>query len=595
MRPLSLVVLLGVALLVAACVPLPEVPTAAPPVSPLEAVTDTPSSVSTVVATAASAPTEVPLEVPTLAPAPAVTETLPTTAPTVTAQAATVPTVVATAPVSPTSPAATPESGAQPAADANVATFTDPALRISFTYMREDNGMQFAVKQSGDRVYVYAASMAPEAGQWLQVFQKPSDQSLEDAIRAQVLKGYSAQDCLVVQTPDPNAGTPVPGGEIFARIEVPRSENDTPETLQAKAGKCPQPYAAIGGLAYFMQDLAHPDRFVFFSIGQYYIPGANGQPWQTTVQVLGPSSIYYMDDRSGPVEVLQSFVNALNLKQYARAYYYWTGPVGARGGLPPYSEFEAGYSRTEAVQLFTGQVLSDAGAGQIYYSVPVVLIAQVTNGTVQTFSGCYILHLSRPEIQDAPPYDPLGIQSAGVLARVNGADMQGLLATACADSPGGQPLPPTPAYAPAYIGPDRYLDDRSGPIELLRSLFNAINSKQYDRAFSYWSSPAGSPGGPPPYATFKHGYQDTVSVQLETGMVVPGAAAGNLYYSVPVTLIAHTTANATQTFVGCYVLQQPQPGVQAVPPFQPLGIQSGRVQQVPNDADTGALMTMACQ
>jgi|GEM_PF-579122 len=605
MRRFPLVVLLSVALLAGGCIPLPAVPTVAPPVSPIEVPTAMPTAVSAAVPTAVT--TTVTTTVPTAVLTAVLTDVPTAVAAATQAPAATLPAAAtvpaATAPAAIETPAVAPAStlgnAAQPPtpapANPNVATFTDPALRISFNYLRQDNGTQFDVKQAGDKVYLYMTTLPPEQGQWLQVYQKPPDQTLEDAIRQQVLKGYSAQDCLVVKAQDPNTGSPTPPGQVFASIDLPRSADDTMEALQAKAAKCPQPYAAIGGLAYFMEDTAHPDRFVFFSIGQYYVPGGNGQPWQTTVRILAPDSIYFMDDRSGPVEVLQSFFNALNLKQYVRAYSYWIGPAGSPGGPPPFNQFQAGYSKTESVQLFTGQVLGDVGAGQLYYSVPVVLIAQVTGGAVQTFSGCYILHLSRPEIQDAPPFNPLGIESAAVVARPNGSNIQKLLASACAGSPGGQPVPPTPTYDPAYIGPDRYLDNRSGPVELLRSLFNAINSKQYDRAFSYWSSPAGSPGGPPPYAQFKQGYQDTASVQLKTGTVAPGAAAGNLYYSVPVTLIAKTTANATQTFVGCYVLHLAQPNIQGAPPFQALGIQSGRVQQVPNNADTASLMAMVCQ
>ena len=372
MRRFPLVIFLSLALLAGGCIPLSTVPTAAPPVSPVELPT-----APAVVATAASAP--LPTAVPTLVPTLALTETqepaavptaVPTLVPTLAATETQVPVAVPTA--VPTLVPTLVVTDTQAPANAAVAAFTDPSLRITFNYQRQADGRQFEVKPAGDKVYLYVAGTAPEQGQWLQVFQKPPDQTLEDAIRAQVLQGYSAQDCLVVSSDDPNIGFPTSPGQVFARIDVPRTAGDDMGTLQAKAEKCPQPYAAIGGLAYFMEDTAHPDRFVFFSIGQYYIPAGNGQPWQTTLRILASDSSYFMDDRSGPVEVLQSFVNALNLKQYVRAYSYWKGPVGSAGGPPPYSQFEAGYARTESVQLYTGQVLGDVGAGQLYYSVPVV-------------------------------------------------------------------------------------------------------------------------------------------------------------------------------------------------------------------------------
>ena len=39
-------------------------------------------------------------------------------------------------------------------------------------------------------------------------------------------------------------------------------------------------------IAYFLADTAHPDRFVFFSIGQYGIPAGNGHVWQQTLRFL---------------------------------------------------------------------------------------------------------------------------------------------------------------------------------------------------------------------------------------------------------------------------------------------------------------------
>ena len=61
-------------------------------------------------------------------------------------------------------------------------------LGIRFDYVSSVNGQQIGVLQQGDKVYVYASSIAPAQGQWVQVFQKPATQSLEDAIQAQVLR-----------------------------------------------------------------------------------------------------------------------------------------------------------------------------------------------------------------------------------------------------------------------------------------------------------------------------------------------------------------------------------------------------------------------
>ena len=79
--------------------------------------------------------------------------------------------------------------------------------------------------------------------------------------------------------------------------------------------------------------------------------------------------------------------------------------------------------------LTTGAPAGDMGAGQIYYSLPTVIVAQTTSGATQTFSGCY---LSRPDILAVPPFMPLAIQSATVNLVANNADQAAQLKQACA-------------------------------------------------------------------------------------------------------------------------------------------------------------------
>ncbi len=157
--------------------------------------------------------------------------------------------------------------------------------------------------------------------------------------------------------------------------------------------------------------------------------GGNSSANPTPAPVIPNSDKYpYIDNRSGPVEVLTSLFNAINRKEYDRAYSYWESGVN---GLPPYDQFKAGYASTESVELFTGPVGGGVGAGQYYYSVPVVLVSKTTGGQTQTFAGCYTLHLANPIIQDAPPYDPMAIQSANIQQVANNADRAPLLAKNC--------------------------------------------------------------------------------------------------------------------------------------------------------------------
>ncbi|MCW5882909.1 MAG: hypothetical protein KIS91_18395 [Anaerolineae bacterium] len=297
-----------------------------------------------------------------------------------------------------------------------------------------------------------------------------------------------------------------------------------------------------------------------------------------------PPSLYY-DDRSNAEALMLSWVNALNQKQYLRAYSYWE-PGAA--GLPPFPQFEQGYQNTATTQISFGQMTEDAGAGQFYTNVPVILTSQLTNGTFQTFVGCYTLHLANPGIQGVP-FQSLGIRSANVQQVAAGQDPSALLGAICA--PAGSPVAPLPVYAPGDISATRYLDDRSDGVQVLRSLFNAVNRKEYARAYGYWE-----PGaiGLPPFPQFEQGYQNTQSVQLTTGAVKTDVGAGQTYYRVPVTLVAQTTGGQ-QTFVGCYVLHLGSPYAQATPPYQPIGIRQAKLTQVANGTNTAPLMATACQ
>ena len=232
--------------------------------------------VPTVVPAATNAPSATPLPTPTAKPSPTAAPTassVPTPAPTGTSVPTQVPTVAppATAPATPRG---------------DSATFTSQALGIRFDYPAALDGRRVGVKETGDKVYVSIEPLQPEAGQWVQVYRKTPAQSLEDAIRQQVLKGVSAQDCPVVSSDDPVAGQVNPPTFRFARIDVPRTPGEDYESLIAKAKKCPQPYAAIGGMAYFLADTAHPDRFLFFSIGQYVIPLGKDRTWQSSIVFL---------------------------------------------------------------------------------------------------------------------------------------------------------------------------------------------------------------------------------------------------------------------------------------------------------------------
>lgn len=315
---------------------------------------------------------------------------------------------------------------------------------------------------------------------------------------------------------------------------------------------------------------------------------------QPTVGTRVPNNhqLPYIDNRSSGSDLIISFVNAINRKEYVRAYSYWQNGAAQ---LPPYDQFAQGYAATTSVQLTIGTVTMGVGAGQIYWAVPVVMIATTSSGAMQTYVGCYVTHLGQPANYGAPPFDHMDIQSATVTQVANGTDTRGSLSSICQTAGmAGEPLAAQPTFAPDDISAQHYLDDLSDPVEVLRSYFNAINRREYVRAYTYWETNAAT-SQLPTYDQFAQGYQDTASVQLTTGQVNSEAGAGQIYYNVPVTLISKTTAGITQNYVGCYMLHLSQPANFGAPPFIPLGIISANLEQTANGSDISSLMAHACQ
>lgn len=120
-----------------------------------------------------------------------------------------------------------------------------------------------------------------------------------------------------------------------------------------------------------------------------------------------------------------------------------------------------------------------------------------------------------------------------------------------------------------------YIDDRSDGAAVVRSLYNAINRKEYARAYGYFGEP--KPVGS--FKAFTHGYGQTVSVEIKLGKVKTEAGAGSIYSAVPVAVKSVEKRARTRFFAGCYVTRIVNPSLQ-VPPFTPYQIEAARLREV---------------
>ncbi|MDK1377474.1 MULTISPECIES: hypothetical protein [unclassified Sinorhizobium] len=120
-----------------------------------------------------------------------------------------------------------------------------------------------------------------------------------------------------------------------------------------------------------------------------------------------------------------------------------------------------------------------------------------------------------------------------------------------------------------------YVDDRSDGAALVRSLYNAINRKEYARAYSYFADtqPVGG------FGDFSRGYANTVSVEVRVGKVTTEGAAGSVYAAIPVAVKSVEQPEKIRLFAGCYVARIISPALQA-PPFTPYQIEAARLKEV---------------
>lgn len=182
---------------------------------------------------------------------------------------------------------AAPEMTPEPSASANavsatplpagVKTYRSEALGISFEYLAAQGE---PVIEEGGVVYVGGRD-----GQSVEVFTKKADESLEQSIRRQILANYPSSLCTIDVVP-----SNIMSGYQTAGIGYPESTGgDEPWFENSKL--CNPDYARTNGIRYFLYTPEYPEKFFFFSIGQYAIlaePAGDGggKTWQDTFEVF---------------------------------------------------------------------------------------------------------------------------------------------------------------------------------------------------------------------------------------------------------------------------------------------------------------------
>jgi hypothetical protein len=132
------------------------------------------------------------------------------------------------------------------------------------------------------------------------------------------------------------------------------------------------------------------------------------------------------ENLNSPVALLASFYDAVNAKEFERAYRYWETPPGTL------QDFARGYAETASVRLIVEPPTRVEGAaGSLYAEVPAVLVARQRDGGERVFAGCYMTRRSNLRPSDIPKEEVWRIYKASMSSVEAGAAIPGLLAQAC--------------------------------------------------------------------------------------------------------------------------------------------------------------------
>jgi hypothetical protein len=113
------------------------------------------------------------------------------------------------------------------------------------------------------------------------------------------------------------------------------------------------------------------------------------------VRACEPTFEIQYDDHTGPVRLLASYYNAINIGEYSRAWEYWETPPD-----PSFAEFAAGFADTESVMLVVRPpTRSEGAAGSVYFAIPALMNATHRDGSRHSFVGCFVAR--RPNVNNA--------------------------------------------------------------------------------------------------------------------------------------------------------------------------------------------------
>jgi hypothetical protein len=264
-------------------------------------------------------------------------------------------------------------------------------------------------------------------------------------------------------------------------------------------------------------------------------------PTRTATLPPVPTAITPTDaSRSDPILMLAQYFDAISRQDYHAAAGYLVREGDATPDAAAANKVAQKYTGVTTVLPVVNPLYGiGAAAGSQFAGIPALLVMTRTAGGLRYMAGCVVAQRANPFNFD-PPRDTGWHVFMEALHDTSSADAA-LLAQSCDDA-----------------RPPSAVNDRSNPVQLLASLYDAVNRREYSRAYGYWEQP---PSGLSE-TQFANGYADTASVLVGVRPPVRyDGAAGSQYAPLPSILIAAHTDQTKHVFTGCYVARRTNPGV----------------------------------
>jgi hypothetical protein len=253
----------------------------------------------------------------------------------------------------------------------------------------------------------------------------------------------------------------------------------------------------------------------------------------TPTPLLPPATPEEFLIQTDPVSLVGAYYNAISRGDYTRAYSYWETPPNGQTE----AQFAAGFADTlNARAIVRLPIFSDAGAGNIFASIPTLVVANRRDGSSAFFAGCLTVHKTNVPVGDAPEPDPNWYLREGDLRQTQTPDLAAL-DIACDQQ---YSLTTDPNLVPNQLD----------PIQLLTSYFNLVANGDGQTAATLWENPPGD--------LFAVAYGNEVASATSIDpyinpVVLTEGAAGSIYASIPALVISHRADNTNLYITGCYI------------------------------------------